>query len=350
MQERGRGRPRYNGRGTLMEAAAATGVREVTYVDAGVEALREEMQRDPSIVYIGQGIGPRGGNFRQTRGLWKEFGDHRLRDTGICELGSTGIAIGAAMAGTRAIVDEVFLDFALEAMTQIIQQAANISYSSHGKIKAPVVVRGAMGSVRSAGAHHSHCFYAWFASTPGLKVVAPATPCDVKGLLKSSLRENGPVIFIEHKALYNTRGPIPEGEYTIPLGEAKIHRPGRDVTLVAVSKMVSVALDAAAILEGQGVSAEVVDPRTIVPLDRKTIAGSIRKTGRVAVIDEAPAMCGFSGEIVALACEECFDSLDAPPARICSLPVPNPFSPQLENQMIPSAERVAAEVRKIMEN
>lgn len=333
-----------------MKSAVATGVRELSYVDAGIEALREEMQRDPGIVYIGQGIGPRGGNFRQTRGLWKEFGDHRLRDTGICELGATGVAIGAAMAGTRAIVDEVFLDFSLEAMTQIVQQAANISYSSHGKIKAPVVVRGAMGAVRCAGAHHSHCFYAWFASTPGLKVVVPATPSDVKGLLKSSLREKGPVIFIEHKGLYNTKGPIPDGEYTIPLGEARIHRPGKDVTLVGVSKMVLVALEAAAILEKEGISAEVVDPRTIAPLDRRTIAGSIRKTGRLAVIDEATAMCGFSGEVVALACEECFDSLDAPPLRICSLPVPNPFSPQLEEQMIPSAERVAADVRKMMEN
>src|ERR1700730_9395657 len=164
--------------------------RVITYADAGVEALREEMRRDASIVYIGQGIGPRGGNFRQTRGLWNEFGDERLRDTGICELGATGIAIGAAMAGSRAIVDEVFLDFSLEAMTQIVQQAANICYSSNGKIEAPVIVRAAMGAVRSAGAHHSHTFYSWFASIPGLEVVVPATPYDVKGLLKSALRKN----------------------------------------------------------------------------------------------------------------------------------------------------------------
>ncbi len=326
------------------------GLREITYVDAGVEALREEMERDESIVYIGQGIGSRGGNFRQTRGLWKEFGDDRLRDTGICELGETGLAIGAAMAGSRAVVDEVFLDFSLEAMTQIIQQAANISYFSNGKLKTPVVIRSAMGSVRSAGAHHSHCFYSWFASTPGLKVVVPSTPYDVKGLLKSSLRENGPVVFIEHKALYNTKGLIPEGEYTVPLGEAKVQRPGKDVTLVAVSKMVRIALEAASILEKEGISVEVVDPRTIVPLDRRVIGDSIRKTGRLAVIDEAPAMCGFSGEVMALACEECFDSLDNPPVRICSLPVPNPFSPQLESQMIPSTEQVISEVRTLMEN
>jgi pyruvate/2-oxoglutarate/acetoin dehydrogenase E1 component len=325
-------------------------LREISYVDAGVEALREEMQRDSTIVYIGQGIGPRGGNFRQTRGLCQEFGEERLRDTGISELGATGVAIGAAMAGTRAIVDEVFLDFSLEAMTQIIQQAANICYSSNGKIHAPVVVRSAMGSVRNAGPHHSHCFYGWFASTPGLKVVTPATPFDVKGLLKSSLRQNCPVIFIEHKGLYNINEMIPHGEYLIPLGEARIHRPGSDVTLAAISKMVYTALEAAAALEKEGISAEVIDPRTIVPLDRARLTASIRKTGRVAVLDEAPAMCGFAGEVVALACEECFDALDGPPLRICSLPIPSPFSPKLESQIIPSTERVVEEVRKLMEN
>jgi pyruvate/2-oxoglutarate/acetoin dehydrogenase E1 component len=326
------------------------GWREISYVEAGVEALREEMQRDATLVYIGQGIGPRGGNFRQTRGLWQEFGEERLRDTGISELGATGVAIGAAMAGTRAIVDEVFLDFSLEAMTQIIQQAANICYSSNGKIKAPVLVRSAMGAVRNAGPHHSHTFYSWFASTPGLKVVVPATPYDVKGLLKSSLREDGPVIFIEHKALYNTKGSIPEGEYLVPLGEARIHRHGRNVTLVAVSRMVQVALEAAKVLEPEGISVEVVDPRSIVPLDRERLAASIRKTGRLAVVDEAPAMCGFSGEVLALACEECFDALDAPPVRICSLPVPHPFNPNLEREMIPGVERVAAKVRELMKD
>jgi acetoin:2,6-dichlorophenolindophenol oxidoreductase subunit beta len=323
----------------------AEAMREVRYVDAGVEALHEEMQRDETIVYIGQGIGPRGGNFRQTRDLWKEFGDDRLRDTGICELGATGVAIGAAMAGSRAIVDEVFLDFSLEAMTQIIQQAANISYASNGKIRVPVIVRAAMGSVGAAGAHHSHMFYGWFASTPGLKVVAPSTPYDVKGLLKSSLRDNNPVIFLEHKGLYNLKGMIPDGEYLVPLGEACIRREGKDITVVAISKMVGIALQAAEVLAKEGISAEVIDPRSIVPLDRKTIADSVRKTGRLAVVDEAPAMCGFAGEMLALACEECFDALDLPPFRICSLPVPNPFSPVLEKEMIPNVERVINEIR-----
>lgn len=322
--------------------------RVITYADAGVEALHEEMRRDDSIVYIGQGIGPRGGNFRQTRGLWKEFGEDRLRDTGICELGATGVAIGAAMAGMRTIVDEVFLDFALEAITQIVQQAANISYMSNGKIKAPVLFRGAMGAVRNAGAHHSHTFYNWFANTPGLKVVLPSTPYDLKGLFKSSLREPGPVVFIEHKSLYNSKGVVPEGEYLIPLGDARIVREGKDLTIIAMSRMVDLAAKAAAALALEGVSAEVIDPRSIVPLDRQKITDSIKKTGRLVVIDESPSSCSFAAELLAIAVEDCFDELSVPPKRICSLPVPNPFSPVLENQMIPSVDRIVSEVRDMM--
>lgn len=324
--------------------------RVVTYADAGVEALREEMRRDDSIVYIGQGIGPRGGNFRQTRGLWKEFGDDRLRDTGICELGATGVAIGAAMAGTRTVVDEVFLDFALEAITQIIQQAANISYMSNGKIKAPVLIRGAMGAVRNAGAHHSHTFYNWFANTPGLKVILPSNPYDLKGLFKTALRDPGPVVFIEHKFLYNTKGPVPEEEYTIPFGEARIVREGKDLTIVAMSRMVELAARAAAVLEKQGVSAEVIDPRSIVPLDRERITDSIKKTGRLVVIDESPSSCSFAAELLAIAVEDCFRNLKVVPKRICSMPVPNPFSPVLENQMIPSVERIVTEVHSMVNN
>jgi pyruvate/2-oxoglutarate/acetoin dehydrogenase E1 component len=325
------------------------GLREITYVDAGVEALREEMLRDETLIYLGQGIGPRGGNFRQTRGLWKEFGDHRLRDTGICELGATGVGIGAAMAGSRVVVDEVFLDFILEAMTQVVQQAAKVHYSSNGKIKVPIVIRGAMGSVRNAGSHHSHAFYAWFAHTPGLKVVVPSNPEDTKGLMKTAIRDDGPVLFIEHKGLYNTKGMVPQGERLIPFGEARIWRGGTDLTLIAVGRMVQLALEAAARLEERGVSVEVIDPRTIVPLDRKTIVESIRKTGRVAIVDEAPAMCGFSGEIFAIACEDCFDDLDGPPVRICSLGAPNPFSPVLENQMIPTVERIVSEISRSLD-
>jgi acetoin:2,6-dichlorophenolindophenol oxidoreductase subunit beta len=322
--------------------------REISYVDAGVEALREEMRRDDTLFYIGQGIGPRGGNFRQSKGLWQEFGDHRVRDTGICELGATGMAIGAAMAGSRAVVDNVFLDFSLEAMTQIVQQAAKVHYVSDGKIKVPVVIRGAMGSVRNAGAQHSHSFYAWFAEVPGLKVVTPSTPYDVKGLLKTALRDECPVMFIEHKALYNVKGRIPDTEFLVPFGQARVCREGSQITVVAVGRMVHVALEAARMLESEDISLEVIDPRTIVPLDRKTITESVRKTGRLVVVDEAPKGCGFPGEVFAAVCEDCFDSLDAPPLRICALPVPNPFSPPLENQMIPSPEKVSTEIRRWM--
>lgn len=323
-------------------------VRVISYVDAGVEALREEMRRDGTIVYLGQGIGPRGGNFRQTKGLWQEFGDDRLRDTGIVELGATGVAIGAAMAGTRTVVDEVFLDFALEAFTQIVQQAANISYVSNGKIKAPVVVRGAMGAVRNAGAHHSHTFYNWLANTPGLKVVLPATPYDVKGLFKTALRDSGPVMFIEHKALYNTKGAVPEEEYVIPFGEARIVREGRDLTIIAMSRMVGLAMKAAEALSREGIAAELIDPRSIVPLDREKITNSIKKTGRLVVIDESPSFCSFAAELLAIAAEDCFGELVEAPKRISSLPVPNPFSPVLENQMIPSVERIVSEVRHLL--
>ena len=322
--------------------------RELSYVDAGVEALREEMARDDSVIYIGQGIGPRGGNFRQTRGLWQEFGDHRLRDTGISELGATGVAIGASMTGNRVVVDEVFLDFSLEAMTQIVQQAATVHYASNGTINAKVVIRGAMGSVRSAGAHHAHSFYSWFANTPGLKVCTPSCPSDVKGLMKTSIRDDSPVVFIEHKVLYNTKGPVPVEEYTIPFGKARICREGTDATVVAVGHMVLTALEAAASLEQVGISVEVIDPRTISPLDRDALAQSVSKTGRLLVVDEGPALCGFSGEVFAVACEDSFDSLDVPPRRLCSLPVPNPFSPVLENEMIPTAEKVSDAIRQMV--
>ncbi|MEN6536257.1 MAG: pyruvate dehydrogenase complex E1 component subunit beta [Bryobacteraceae bacterium] len=319
--------------------------REITYADAGVEALREEMRRDSTIVYIGQGIGPRGGNFLQTKGLWAEFGESRLRDTGITELAQTGAAIGAAMAGSRAIADNVFLDFSLEAMSQIIQQAANAHYLSNGQLKVPVMIRGSMGSVRNAGVQHSHTYYAWFAHTPGLKVAVPSTPYDVKGLMKTALRDDCPVVFIEHKALYNMKGNVPDQEYLIPLGKASVCREGTTATVVAVGRMVHVSLDAARILDKEGISLEIIDPRTIAPLDRAAIAASIRKTTRVAVVEEANLSCGFSGEVFTVACEECFDSLDAPPKRICALPVPNPFSPVLEKQMLPSLERVVSEIR-----
>ena len=323
--------------------------RSISYVEAGVEALREEMQRDPTIFYIGQGIGVRGGNWQQTRGLFAEFGEARLRDTPISEVGQVGLGIGAAMAGSRPIIDIVFLDFMLETLGFLIQQASTTYYISNGKIKVPMVVRGAMGGVRSSGPHHSHSCYQFFAHIPGLEVVVPATPYDVKGLLKTAIRNDNPVLFLEHKALYSSKGVVPREEYTIPFGQAAVRLAGKDVTLVAVGLMVSRALAAAELLAQKGISAEVIDPRTVAPLDREAILVSVAKTGRLAIVDEAYAACGFSAEVAALVAEEALDELDSPVRRICALPAPHAFSPSLDTYLQPSTERIVAEITRMMQ-
>jgi pyruvate/2-oxoglutarate/acetoin dehydrogenase E1 component len=319
-------------------------------VEAGIEALREEMRRDPTVFYIGQGIGPRGGNWQQTRGLWAEFGEERVRDTPISELAETGIGVGAALAGGRPVVDIVFLDFLLEAMSQIIQQASLIHYVSNGKFKVPLVIRAAMGDIRSAGPHHSHSFYSYFMHIPGLKVVVPSLPYDVKGLLKTSIRDDNPVMFLEHKALYNSKGPVPQEEYTIPFGKAVVRREGRDVTMVAVGQLVLRALEAAEILAKRGISVEVIDPRTVVPLDKGAILDSIAKTGRLVIADEAYSTCGFSAEVAAMAAEEALDELDAPVRRICALAAPHAFSPSLDSYLQPSTERIVREITELLKN
>jgi pyruvate dehydrogenase E1 component beta subunit len=318
--------------------------RIISYAEAGVEAIREEMRRDNSIMYMGQGIGARGGNFQQSRGLWAEFGGARVRDTPIAERGQTGLGIGAALAGSHPIVDIVFLDFVLEAICEIIQQASTIHYISNGRFKVPVVVRAAGGGVRSTGPHHSHTFYSFFMHIPGLKVALPATPFDVKGLLKTTLRDPNPVIFIEHKGLYGTKGHVPEDEYLIPFGQAIVRRPGEHITLVAMSSMVIKAMQAAAQLEKEGISVEVIDPRTLAPFDKETILNSVAKTGRLAIVDEAYASCGVSAEIAAIVAGEALYELDAPIVRICALPAPHAFSPSLDNYLIPSVERIKSEV------
>jgi acetoin:2,6-dichlorophenolindophenol oxidoreductase subunit beta len=323
-------------------------LREIKYVDAGVEAIQEEMRRDPNIIYIGQGIGPREGNYKQSRGLWTEFGEHRVRDTPISELGQVGLGVGAAMAGARPIVDIVFLDMIMEAMGQIVEQAATIHYTSNGQIKVPLVIRAAMGSVRSTGPHHSRCFYSWFAHVPGLKVVLPASPEDVKGLMKTAIRDDGPVMFIEHKFFYNKKGPVPEGEYAIPFGKAKIVRAGTDATVVAMSLMVGKAIEAAEILAKEGVSVEVLDPRTIMPLDHEAILETVKKTGRLVIVDEAQAFCGFSAEIAAMAAEQALEYLNAPIKRVCALHTPHPFNPVLESAMLPAVPQIVEAVRQVI--
>jgi pyruvate/2-oxoglutarate/acetoin dehydrogenase E1 component len=320
------------------------GPRVISYAEAGVEALREEMRTNSSIVYMGQGIGPRGGNFQQSRGLFGEFGADRVRDTPIAERGQTGLGIGAALTGTHPVVDIVFLDFVLEAICEIIQQASTIHYISDGAFKVPVVVRAAGGGVRSTGPHHSHTFYSFFMHIPGLKVALPSTPYDVKGLMKTALRDENPVIFIEHKGLYNTTGEVPEEEYLIPFGKAVVRREGEHVTLVALSAMVHKALAAAAKLEEQGISVEVVDPRTLAPFDKETILTSVAKTGRLVILDEAYAACGVSAEIAAIVAGEALYDLDAPIHRICCMPAPHAFAPSLDNYLIPSVDRVVSEI------
>jgi pyruvate/2-oxoglutarate/acetoin dehydrogenase E1 component len=330
------------------ESAATTGKesegRILTYAQAGVEGIAEEMRRNANIFYIGQGIGVRGGNFQQSRGLHTEFGGARVRDTPIAERAQVGFGIGAALAGSHPIIDIVFLDFTLEAMGEIVQQASTIHYISNGKFEVPLLIRSAGGGIRSTGPHHSHTFWSFFAHIPGLKVALPATPYDVKGLIKTALRDPNPVVFIEHKALYNNKGPVPEEEYLIPFGQAKIVRPGSDVTLVTFGKMLAPAEDAARALEQSGISVEVIDPRTLVPFDKETILASVAKTGRLAIVDEAYATCGMAAEVAAMVCAEGFDDLDAPILRICALPAPHTFSPTVDAYLIPSAERIASEI------
>jgi pyruvate/2-oxoglutarate/acetoin dehydrogenase E1 component len=323
-------------------------MREIRYIDAIREAQEEEMRRDDSVFIFGEGIGPRGGNFTQTKGMWPEFGEKRLIDVPLSELGFTGVAVGAAMCGLRPIVDIMFWDFAWEAMGQIVNQAGRIHYMSNGQFRVPMVIRGAIGVGGSAGGHHSCRPYPLYAQMPGLKVVVPATPRDVKGLLKSAIRDDDPVLVFEHKGLNNTTGPVPEEEYTTPIGKAVVHREGSDVTVVATAKMVLLALDAAEVLANEGISAEVVDPRTLVPLDKETILSSIRKTNRVVVVDEAYSPCGVGGDIAALAADEALFYLDAPVKRVHSLSIPAPSSPPLEQAMIPSLEKVVDAVREVM--
>lgn len=327
----------------------STPARILTYAQAGVEGVREEMRRDPSIFYIGQGIGPRGGNFQQSRGLWKEFGGKRVRDTAIAERGQVGLGVGAALAGGHPIIDIVFLDFTLEAMGEIVQQASTIHYISNGRFKVPLMIRAAGGGVRSTGPHHSHTFWSFFAHIPGLKVAVPSNPYDVKGLIKSGLRDDNPVIFIEHKGLYNSKDYVPEDEYLVPFGTARIARQGSDVTVVCLSSMVQRSLEAAELLENRGISAEVIDPRTLVPFDKETILGSLAKTGRLAIVDEAYATCGMAAEVAALAATKALDRLHAPVRRICALPAPHTFSPTVDSHLVPSVDRIAREIGQMVE-
>lgn len=323
--------------------------RELTYAEAFREGLSEEMRRDPSVFVMGEEVGAAGGTFKSFDGLFEQFGPERVVDTPIAEEGYVGLGVGAAMAGMRPVIDVMFGDFMTMAMDPMINQAAKMYYMTGGQVPVPMVLHTTMGAGRRSAAQHSQSLHAWFAHIPGLKVVMPATPYDVKGLIKSAIRYDGPVVFYDDKMSYRLKGPVPQEEYLIPLGVAEVKREGTDITVVATSSMVYSALEAADALAKEGVSVEVVDPRTIQPLDMETILASVRKTHRALVVDEGHRSFGASAEIAAEIAEKAFDYLDAPVKRYAAMDVPVPFSPALEDLTIPNTEGVIALVRGLME-
>ncbi len=331
----------------VLHSAAGGRVREITLAQAIREALAEEMRRDERVFILGEDVAEAGTPFKVLSGLVQEFGPQRVVDTPISEAGFVGIAVGAAMTGMRPVVDIMFGDFLTLAMDQIVNQAAKVHYMSGGKLKVPLVIRTTLGATRRSAAQHSQSLHAWFSHIPGLKVALPSTPYDAKGLLKTAIRDDNPVLFFEDKMMYQVKGPVPEEEYTIPFGVAEVKRPGRDVTLVATSSMVYVALEAAQLLEQEGIQAEVVDPRTTFPLDVETLVRSARKTGRVVVVDEGHRRYGVTAELAAVIAEEAFYDLEAPVRRVGALDVPVPFSPVLEDQTVPTPQQVAAVAREL---
>jgi pyruvate/2-oxoglutarate/acetoin dehydrogenase E1 component len=322
-------------------------MREVLYKEAVAEAIREEMLRDERVFLMGEDVGRFGGTYKVTQGLWEQFGDERVRDAPLSEAAIAGAAVGAAMTGLRPIAEIMYIDFTAIAMDQIANQAAKLRYMSGGQALIPVVFRTQEGAGRSSAAQHAQCLEAWMAHIPGLKVVLPATPYDVKGLLKTAIRDDAPVVFIEHKLLYNTKGEVPEEEYLIPFGEARVCRTGTDVTIVAISRMVLKALDAAEQVAREGISVEVIDPRTIVPLDIDTIVSSVKKTGRLIVTHEGYTRCGVGAEIATQVIEKGLYYLEKPVKRVCGLNVPIPFAPVMENYVIPDAAALVRAVKEL---
>jgi pyruvate/2-oxoglutarate/acetoin dehydrogenase E1 component len=325
-----------------------TMMREITYRQAIQEALREEMQRDESVFLLGEDIAEFGGSYKVTAGLLEEFGPERVRNTPISEAAIVGAALGAALVGMRPVAELMYIDFSAIAMDQIVNQVAKVRYMFGGKAKASLVIRTQGGAGRSSAAQHAQSLEAWFMHIPGLKLVQPSTPYDAKGLLKTAIRDDNPVMFIEHKLLYPVQGPVPEEEYLIPFGQADIKRVGSDVTVVATSRMVHRALEAANRLAAEGISVEVVDPRTLNPLDEDTILASVRKTQRLVIAYEAYERGGIGAEIAALVANKALDYLDAPIERVASLNTPMPFSPKLENYVVPNEERIMAGIKRVL--
>lgn len=320
---------------------------EKTYRDALREAMREEMRHDDSVLIMGEEVGVWGGTYAVTRGLYDEFGEKRVKDTPIAESGIVGTAIGAAMAGLRPIAELMTINFSLVAIDQIVDNAAKIHSMFGGQMKVPVVIRTAAGWGQLA-ATHSQSFEAWFANIPGLIVVMPATPFDAKGLLKTAIRSDNPVMFIEHSRLYGVSGPVPEEEYTLPFGAAEVKRSGKDVTIVTYSRMLYVAKNAAEELAREGIEAEIVDLRTLRPIDWKTVFESVRKTHRVLVLEEDWVTCGMGSEIAARISHDMFDWLDAPVERLGQVEVPMPYAKNLEALMFPEEKQVVAQVKAML--
>lgn len=321
--------------------------RELSMREAINEALHEEMARDDSIIMMGEDIGAAGGVFKVTSGLYTAFGPERVFDTPIAEAGIVGLAVGAAMTGLRPIVEIMFSDFLPLASDQIVNQAAKLRYMTAGQTKIPLVIRTAMGAGRRAAAQHSQSLQAWMCHIPGLKVVMPSNPEDAKGLLKAAIRDDNPVIYFEDKMTYAQKGPVPGGDYVIPLGQARIHREGGDATIICTSSMVMGALAAAEALAAEGISVEVIDPRTLSPLDEKTLIRSAIKTGHVLVVDEGYQNFGVTAEIAARIAQGAFDYLDEPVRRLGAADVPIPFAPNLEDATIPSTQQMIEIVREM---
>lgn len=323
-------------------------MRELTYAQALNEALHEEMRRDETVFIMGEDIAEHGGAFSVTRGLLDEFGPKRIRKTPISEAAIAGAAAGAALTGTRPVAEIMYIDFAALAMDQLVNQAAKIRYVFGGKAKVPMVLRTQGGAGRGNAAQHSQSLEMWFVHVPGLWVVMPSSPYDAKGLLKSAIRNDNPIIFIEHKLLYSTKGPVPEEEYLVPLGVADVKRAGGDVTVVATSRMVLLALEAARRLAEEGIEVEVIDPRTLKPLDMETTLISVEKTHRVVVVSEGCRTGGFTSEVAARIMDEALDYLDAPVMRVATEDVPIPYNKTLELEAIPSEEDIIEAVRAIV--
>jgi pyruvate/2-oxoglutarate/acetoin dehydrogenase E1 component len=320
----------------------------LTYAQAINDALREEMRADPRVFLMGEDIGLHGGIFRVTKDLMPEFGSERVRDTPISEAGFIGLGIGAALAGMRPVVELLFMDFALVSADQIVNQAAKSRYMSGGKVSVPIVIRTQQGGGRGNGAQHSQSFESWLAQVPGLILVAPATPADAKGLLKSAIRAGNPVVFIEHKLLYNTKGEVPDQEYVIPIGRADIKRVGRDITIISYSRMLLFALEAAEALSKQGIEAEVIDLRTIEPLDMQTIFRSVQGTARLLVVHESDVNCGLGAEIITRIYENIPDALVTPARRLGGKHVPIPVAEPLESAVLPQVSDIIKTVQEMM--